>query len=391
MRLNLKLLPLTFFALSCVLVSACKKAQTPPGDVKKDTINTSALLPVAIAFNKTIDGKQTRLFFLKNNNNVTVAITNYGARVVGLLVPAKTDSLTNVVLGFDSIPAFAKAGGYYGAILGRYANRIGGGKFTLDGVEYTLYKNTTGSSIHGGKKGFDSMVWDARQLDKANLELTYFSTDMEEGYPGNLNVKVTYTLTNDNALKISYEATTDKNTVINLSSHMYFNLNGVGSGTVLNHVLLVNADNYTPVLSTKLPSGKIETVAGTPFDFTKPVAVGARISQDNAQLKISNGYDNTFVFNTHTIDTKVATVAGDKTGIQMDVYTTEPGMQFYTGNGMAGSNTLFGGAKDLARTALALETMHYPDSPNQPTFPLTVLKPGVVYKTQTIYKFSVNK
>jgi aldose 1-epimerase len=268
---------------------------------------------------------------------------------------------------------------------------IAKGKFKIDGKEYQSTINNTPNMLHGGKNGFQEMVWDAKLVDSETLELSYVSKDMEEGFPGNLKVKVTYSLTDDNSFKCDYEATTDKTTVVNLTNHAFFNLNGEGSGTILDHQLQVDADNYIPVDSTLIPFGKIETVANTPFDFRKLTTIGSRINDDNQQLKNGKGYDHNFVLNKHTITTPVATVIGDKSGIKMEVFTEEPGLQFYSGNFMKALNAMKGGKKDEYRTSFALETQHFPDSPNQPSFPSTLLKPGQVYKTQSSYKFSVQK
>lgn len=375
---------------SSFLMAACNQSAQKSTTTMTDSTTKTAALPPAAGFEQKIDGKETHYFILKNKKGASAAITDYGAHLLGLLVPDKDGKLTDVVLGFDKIEDYKKAHtAYYGATIGRFGNRIAGGKFKMDGKEYTLFKNNGPNTLHGGEKGFDSVVWDAKQTDSATVELTYLSKDMEEGFPGNLKVKVIYALTDDNALKVSYEATTDNNTVVNLTNHSYFNLNGQGSGTALDHLVQIDADGYTPVDTTLIPTGKIEPVKGNPFDFTKPATIGSRIEQDNAQLKAGKGYDHNYVLNKHTISTPIATVIGDKSGIKMEVFTEEPGLQFYTGNFMTGSNTLFGGKTDGHRTAFAMETQHFPDSPNQPNFPSTELKPGAVYKTQTIYKFSV--
>jgi len=392
MQNTIKKPTLTLAIAGTILMSACNQTAPKSNTSMTDSTTTTAAatLPAAAGFEKTIDGKPTKLYILKNKNGVEAGITNYGGTLVGLLVPDKDGKLTDVVVGFDGIEGFQKAAGsYYGATIGRYGNRIAKGKFTLDGKQYSIFTNNGANTLHGGKKGFDANVWDAKQVDSTTLELTYLSKDMEEGYPGNLNVKITYKLTDDNELKISYEATTDKNTVVNLTNHSYFNLNGAGSGTNLEHLVQIDADGYTPVDTTLIPTGKIEPVKGTPFDFTTPTTIGARIEEDNAQIKAGGGYDHNYVLNKHDISKPIATVIGDKSGIKMEVFTEEPGLQFYTGNFMQGKNTILGGKKDDHRTAFAMETQHYPDSPNQPNFPSTVLKPGAVYKTQTIYKFSV--
>lgn len=346
------------------------------------------------AFQQTIDGKQTELYLLKNGN-IQAAITNYGARVVSLLVPDKSGNMTDVVVGFDNVKDYSQGGDtYFGAVVGRYGNRIARGKFKLDGKEYTLATNNPPNHLHGGKKGFSREVWDANQPNDTTLVLTYVSRDGEEGYPGTLTARVTYTLTSNNALRIDYEATTDKKTVVNLTNHSYFNLNGEGSGTIDGHLMMLNADHYTPVDSTLIPTGEIASVANTPLDFTQATPIGKRINDTaNQQIKYGKGYDHNFVLNkpgTGSVS-KAAEVTGDQSGIVMDVFTDQPGIQFYTGNFMDGSHTLKNGDKDNYRTAFCLETQHYPDSPNHPRFPSTTLAPGETYKTTTIYAFKVNK
>lgn len=385
---------------SALILSACSLAFVACNQPSNKTSTTApmtdsttqTILPPSSGFEKTIDDKQTHFYVLKNKNGVEASLTNYGAHLISLAVPDKTGKLTDVVIGFEDIEGYKKAlSSFFGATIGRYGNRIAKGQFKLDGKTYNLAINNTPNSLHGGKKGFNDVVWDAKQINDHTIEMTYLSKDMEEGYPGNLNCKVTYELTDDNSVKISYEATTDKTTVVNLTNHSYFNLNGAGSGTILNHVAEFKAANYTPVDSTLIPTGKIVAVAGTPFDFTKPVSIGSRIGATDEQLKNGKGYDHNYVLDKHDINTSIATVTGDLSGIKLDVYTDEPGLQFYSGNFMAGANTIFGGAKDEHRTGFCLETQHYPDSPNQPQFPTTTLKPGETYKTVTIYKFSVVK
>ena len=353
-----------------------------------------AMMPDKKAFQQTIEGKQTDLFFLKNKNNLQAAITNFGGRLVSLYVPDKTGKLTDVSVGFDNVEAYGTSSEpYFGATIGRYGNRIAKGRFTLDSFEYKLATNNGVNHLHGGKKGFQYIVWDAKQLNDQSLELVYLSKDGEEGYPGNLYVKVTYSLTDNNELKIDYLAETDQKTIINLTNHAYYNLNGQGSGTIHNHVLKINADNYTPVDSTLIPTGKIEPVANTPFDFRRSAPIGARIDDKHDQLKYGKGYDHNFVLNEANDGglNLAASVYGDQTGILMEVFTQEPGLQFYTGNFMRSDNTMKDGKKDDFRTAFCLETQHFPDSPNHPEFPSTVLEPGKLYKTTTVYKFSVKK
>jgi aldose 1-epimerase len=387
MQLSIKNLSALIFP-ACIL-SLAVYSQTPQTNTTMTDKSTQISLPPSSGFERTIDGKPTHLYVLKNKKGMEVAVTNYGGHLVSALVPDKAGKLVSVVLGFDNIEGFQKSkSSYYGGTIGRYGNRIAKGKFTLNGVEYHLALNNAPNSLHGGKKGFNDVVWDGKQIDAQTVELTYLSKDMEEGYPGNLTAKVTYHLTNDNALQISYEATTDKTTVVNLTNHAYFNLNGEGSGTILNHIVQIDADNFTPVDKTLIPTGKLEPVKGTPFDFTAPKTIGKDINADDQQIKYGPGIDHNFALNKHTIKTPVAKVIGDKTGIEMEVYTDEPGLQFYTGNFMSGQNTIRGGKKDDHRTAFAMETQHFPDAPNQPQFASTTLKPGQVYKTQTIYKFT---
>lgn len=356
--------------------------------------STEIKLPSTMSFQENIDGKQTNLYLLKNKNNMQAAITNYGGRLVSLLVPDKEGRLTDIVVGFDSVLQYkTSTEPYFGATIGRYGNRIAKGKFMLDGKEYSLAANNGVNHLHGGKMGFQYVVWDANQIGDSVLELTYFSKDMEEGYPGNLQVKVTYLLTDANELKLSYEATTDRKTVVNLTNHAFFNLNGQGSGTINNHLLMINADYYTPVDATLIPTGKIEPIANTPFDFRQPTRIGAGVDAEYEQIKNGLGYDHNFVLNRAPgkAMNAAATVSGDQSGIVMEVLTEEPGLQFYGGNFMQSKNHIKGGRKDDFRTAFCLETQHFPDSPNQPSFPSTVLEPGKIYSTHTVYKFSTKQ
>ncbi len=384
------------FRIGCGNNSPAPALQAPPQIV--NTSSTAPVLPDPAAFLDTVDGKPTALYVLINKDHkAEAAITNYGARVVSLLVPDQKGTLTDVVLGYDSIGKYVnQPDTYFGAIVGRYGNRIAKGRFRLNGKEYTLATNNAPNHLHGGKKGFDAVVWTGKQINDQTLELTYLSKDGEEGYPGNLQVKVTYTLTDSNALQISYEATTDKPTVLNLTNHSYFNLNGQGSGTINNHQLKIPADHYTPVDSTLIPTGKIEPVAGTPLDFRQPTAIGAHISDSNLQLKYGKGYDHNFVLNPKNGDNitgggaliPAATVWADQSGIVLNVYTDEPGIQFYGGNFLKGTSPLKAGKKDDYRSAFCLETQHFPDSPNEPSFPSTELKPGEKYQTWTLFVFS---
>jgi aldose 1-epimerase len=379
--------------IPCLAIIACNQPANKTSTTSTMTDSAShSILPPSSGFEKAIDGKQTHLYTLKNKNGVIASVTNYGAHLVSLAVPDKTGKLTDVVIGFSDIDGYKKShSAYYGATIGRYGNRIAKGHFVLDGKGYDLFINNKPNTLHGGKKGFDDVVWDAKQFNDHTITFNHLSKDMDEGYPGNLSCKVTYELTDDNAVKISYEATTDKSTIVNLTNHSYFNLNGIGSGTILNHIVEFKAANYTPVDPTAIPTGKIMPVAGTPFDFTKPATIGSRINAADEQIKNGSGYDHNFVLDKHDINTAIGIITGDQSAIKMEIFTTEPGLQFYSGNFMKGGNTMLGGKKDDYRTGFAMETQHYPDSPNQPSFPSTVLKPGEIYKTVTIYKFSVNK
>ncbi|MBP6386117.1 MAG: galactose mutarotase [Pseudarcicella sp.] len=383
-------------ALSFALITGCDKTKKSTDTVQtadstsQQTI-TEAKLPEATAFESEIDGKQTSLFVLKNKNNYQAAITNYGARMVGFLAPDKNGKLVDLVIGFGSVAEFkASAEPFFGAIVGRYGNRIAKGKFTLDGKNYTLDINNGVNTLHGGKTGFHNRVWEGTQIDSQTVQLKYISVDGEEGYPGTLTTIVTYNLNDNNELKMSYEISTDKKTVVNVTNHNFWNLNGEGSGTINDHLMMVKAGKYTPVDSTLIPTG-IEAVAGTPFDFTKPTTIGARVNDENNQLKYGKGYDHNFVLDKGITSTPehIATVIGDKSGIEMKILTTEPGLQFYGGNFMKSKNTMKSGAKDDFRTAFCLETQHFPDSPNHPKFFTTVLEAGKTYKSVTIHQFTV--
>lgn len=365
-----------------LLMAACHSSTTTTttDSTKTDSVTTA---------DTTL--KNAKFYVLKNKNGLKAIFTNYGGRLVSLFVPGLKDTLTDVVVGFKTAEEYKNSTEpYFGATIGRYGNRIAKGKFMLDGKEVNLTINNGPNTLHGGKAGFQYVMFNAVQKGDNGLELTYLSKDMEGGFPGNAKVKVTYTLNDDNELHMDYEATTDKTTVMNLTNHAFFNLNGEGSGTILNHVVQINADRYTPVDSTLIPTGKLEPVAGTPFDFNKPTTIGARINVKNEQLKNGSGYDHNYVLKSAGAGkfNHAATVTGDKSGVVMDIYTQEPGLQFYSGNFMQSKNTFKGGSKDDFRTAFAMETQHFPDSPNQPSFPTTTLKPGETYKTSSYYKFS---
>ncbi|NML22229.1 galactose mutarotase [Pseudoflavitalea sp. G-6-1-2] len=338
----------------------------------------------------TAQAVQSSPIILRNKQNVTATFLREGARLISLNVPDKNGALTSVVLGFDTAEQYAASTEpYYGATIGRYANRIRDGKFSIAGTKYQITVNNGPNALHGGTKGFQQKLFAATQPDEQTVVFSYISKDGEEGFPGNLSVQVTCTLTNDNALEINYEATTDKTTVLNLTNHAFFNLNGEGSGSIINHLVQINADTYLPVDSTLIPLGKAEPVAGSPFDFTTPHTIGERIGEPHAQLLIGKGYDHNFVLNGSGMRF-AASAIGDRSGIELKVFTDEPGMQLYTGNWMQGKNALRGGA-DGFRTAFCFETQHYPDAPNQPAFPTTLLEPGKTFRSRSIYAFSVKQ
>ena len=344
-----------------------------------------------LAFGQTADGTLIDLYKLTNAGGMEVKITAYGATVVSLVVPDRRGKPADVVLGYDALEDYTAGEYYFGCIAGRYANRIAGGKFTLNGTVYRLATNDGQNHLHGGRRGFDKMVWQARQFqDKAGtgLKLTYLSPDGEEGYPGNLACTVIYTLGANNELKIDYRATTDNPTVVNLTNHAYFNLAGAGAGDILNHELMINADRFTPVDDHLIPTGELRSVEGTPFDFTRPTAIGARINHDDAQLIPGKGYDHNWVLSQDAVGPCLAARAYERqSGRTLEVYTTQPGLQFYSGNFLDNGIAAKVGQIYHHRGGFCLETQHFPDSPNQPNFPFTVLDPGSKYKHTTIYKF----
>lgn len=344
-----------------------------------------------IDFQSVANGDSTDLYVLKNSAGMEVTVTNYGGRIVSVMVPGNDGKLQDVVLGFDNINDYMSINNNFGATIGRYGNRIANGKITVEGVEYQLPKNNYGHTLHGGPEGFDKQVFKAVQQDSQTLILTYLSKDGEAGFPGNLNVKVTMVLTDDNAIDLQYEATTDKETVVNLTNHSYFNLSGDGNNTILKDLLTINADAFTPVDDTFMTTGEISPVEGTPMDFRTPTAIGERIDNyDFVQLKNGDGYDHNWVLNTNgDISKPAATVYSSVTGIQLEVYTTEPGLQVYTGNFLDGTVTGKYGAVYAKRNAICLETQKYPDSPNKPDWPSPYLKPGEKYTSRCIYKFTV--
>jgi aldose 1-epimerase len=344
------------------------------------------------AFDTVINNKQVSLYTLKNTNNLTVQLTNYGARVISILTPDKNGTMADIVLGYSDIKSYLKDPIYLGCILGRYANRINDAKFILDDKEYNLYKNDGGNTLHGGKEGLDKKIWDASQEGNTVI-FSYCSPDGEEGYPGNLIIKKSYTLTENNELHIRYDAETDQSTVINLSNHTYWNLKGEGDSTILDHYILINADYYTPIDSEWIPTGELAKVAGSPFDFTSGKKIGSEINLDNEQLKNGQGYDHNWILNKDNANelSLAARLWEETTGRSIEIFTSEPGIQFYSGNFMNGSVSGKSGKPYVYRSGLALETQHFPDSPNHPDFPSTRLDPGESYEHLVIIKFGVMK
>ena len=372
--------------VSLVLNVACTN-DTDKSKQNKETQNNIMKAGIIESPFGTFEGKPVTEYTITNASGMQVSIINYGGIVTKIITKDKSGKDGDVILGYDSLSGYLQKGNpYFNALIGRYGNRIANAKFTLDGKEYTLAANNNGQSLHGGIKGFDKVIWNTEKpAGDSSLKLTYLSKDGEEGYPGNLNVEVVYTLTSANELKIEYTAATDKATVLNLTSHCYFNLSAGADSTILNHELQINADQYTPVNDFLIPTGKIDAVKGTPMDFTAPKLVGKDID------KVKGGYDHNWVLNRKgTGLEKIASVYHAASGRLMEVYTTQPGVQFYTGNFLDGTlaNTKHG-QKFVQHAALCLETQHYPDSPNQPSFPTTVLKPGETYNHTTVYKFSV--
>ena len=373
---------LCVWAVAALLMAAC----TPKAEKATD----SGLLQSN--FRTEVDGKKTDLYILRNKNNMEVCITNFGGRIVSVMVPDKDGQMRDVVLGFDSIQDYISKPSDFGASIGRYANRINQGKFTLDGVEYQLPRNNYGHCLHGGPQGFQYRVYDAVQLNPQELQLTYVAKDGEEGFPGNITCKVLMKLTDDNAIDIQYEAETDKPTIVNMTNHSYFNLDG-DAGSNAEHLLTIDADYYTPVDSTFMTTGETVPVEDTPMDFRTPMPVGERINDfDFVQLKNGNGYDHNWVLNAKgDINRRAASLKSQKTGIVLDVYTNEPGVQVYAGNFLDGSLTGKKGITYNQRASVCLETQKYPDTPNKPEWPSAVLRPGEKYMSQCIFKFSVDK
>ncbi len=370
-----------FVAGAAFLLAGCSRSAQEPS-------NTNMTRK---PFGQTKDAQPVEMFTLRNSKGMEAAILTYGGIVQSLKVPAQSGGPVDVVLGFDDLNGYLTDSPYFGAIVGRYGNRIGNARFVLDGVEYKLPANDGKNCLHGGTKGFDKRVWTPKETSGPNgpaLELTYLSKDGEEGFPGNLTSIVTYSLSNQNELRIDYRATTDKPTVLNLTNHSYFNLGGQGEGDILGHEVTIEADRFTPVDSTLIPTGQLQAVAGTPLDFRQPHAIGERIDADNEQLKFAKGYDHNFVLNHAPGSISLAARVRDpKSGRVLEVSTDQPGLQFYTGNFLDGHIHGKGGKVYPHRGAFCMETQHFPDSPNKPQFPSTVLRPGQEYRTTTVFRF----
>lgn len=388
---NFYFYPMIRILSTLLAFSLLVSCQQPSEQKAKDTTMSNASTIEKRSFGILPDGKKVHEYTLRNSNGMEAAVITYGGIIRTLLVPDKNGKMADVVLGYDDLQGYLLENPYFGSLVGRYGNRIAKGRFSLNGEEYQLATNNDKNHLHGGVIGFDKVLWKAEPLPEepvATLKLTYFSKDMEEGYPGNLEVSVTYRLTDDNELAIAYQATTDKKTIVNLTSHSYFNLSGQHKD-ILSHQLKINATTYLPVDETLIPL-EITPVAETPFDFTSLKAIGRDIAQEHVQLKNAGGYDHCWVINpSETTMNLAATLFDPASGRKMEIYTTEPGIQFYSGNFLDGSII---GKQDKVyhrRAGLCLETQHFPDSPNRPDFPTTVLNPGEVYQTSTIHKFSV--
>ena len=384
-----------FFSFFISFLWSCKNEQKNVNEAAQNEMtakmfNKEEMLK-AENFDTIIDDKQVKLYWIESDS-MKVALTNYGGRIVGLWVPDENGKMTDVVVGMGSIEGFINSTEpYFGATIGRVGNRIAKGKFEIDGTEYSVPLNNGKNSLHGGNKGFQYVIWDAEQPDEKTLILKYTSKDMEEGFPGNLEVTVIYSVEENQNLKMEYQATTDKKTPVNLTNHAFFNLNGEGSGTILDHRVKFFAEKFTPVDEGLIPTGEFRDVKETPFDFTEFHTIGERINSDNEQLKFGKGYDHNFVLKMNQAEglRHAAVVIGDESGIKMDVFTQEPGIQFYSGNFMEGKNEFKSGSKDEFRTAFAIETQHFPDAPNQEKFPSIILEPGDQYHTVSEYRFSV--
>ena len=385
------------FVLSTIIIFlllSCKEKN----EKKIETVKPVASMKLKTTVNPAdfvdeIEGDSVRFYTLKNADGIEITFTNYGQRLVSLHAPDKTGKFEDVVLGYATLKEFIEKRNYFGAIIGRYGNRIGNGTFKIGGNSYDLVKNNGENHLHGGTKGFESVVWKVDGFSDNSITFSRVSPDMEEGYPGNLDVKVKYTLNDSNELKINYKAVTDKSTVVNLTNHSFFNLKGEGNGDVMDHVVMINAASYTPVDDGLIPTGEISKVGGTPFDFTTPKTIGRDIDSNFEQLNIGKGYDHNYVINDlpkNEDGLKLAAIITEPaSGRTMKVFTSEPGVQFYTGNFMNGSDIGKTGKPYPFRGSFCFETQHYPDSPNKPDFPSTLLNPGEEYETTTVYKFGV--
>jgi len=387
---------ISFFLMMSLFLFSCKENKKSTDKERVSQMETSKSLHnlKPSDFEKQVDGKQTKFYTLTNANGIEITFTNFGQRLISLYVPDKNGNFDDIVLGPDNLDGFIAPGGaFFGAVVGRYGNRIGKGEFELRGTKYTLAKNNNGNHLHGGTKGFNAVVWDVDQHSENSIVFSRTSPDMEEGYPGNLKVIVSYRLNDDNKLKIDYQATTDKTTVVNLTHHSFFNLAGEASGSITDHIAMINADAFTPVDEGLIPTGEIRKVEGTPFDFRSPKPIGQDIDSDNEQIKFGKGYDHNFVLNAEPTDEDrlalAAKVTDPKSGRTLEVFTNEPGVQFYTGNFMDGSYTGKAGKPYEFRGTFCLETQHFPDSPNKPDFPSTVLEPGEIYNSSCTYKFGI--
>ena len=381
--MNLRLLlPLSLLAL----LAACEPASRPA-----ETTSAPAVPVVFPAKSGFRAAANSDLYLLTHPAGIQAAVSSYGGTLVSLWVKDEKGEWTDVVLGFNTAAEYEKNGGFYGATIGRYGNRIGGGTFSLEGKVFDLPKNNGPNTLHGGPGGFHAVVWEASQPDSGSLVLRYRSPDGEMGFPGTLDVTVTYTLTADPGLRIDYQATTDAPTHVNLTNHAYFNLNGEGTGSINKHLLRIPAGRYTPVDSTLIPFGELATVEGNPFDFRSLKAIGSELGVEDVQLGYGKGYDHNFVLDAGVTDSLhlAAEVLGDQSGIRMEILTMEPGIQFYGGNFMDGSFAGKSGRAYGFQEGFCLETQHFPDSPNQPEFPSTLLRPGETYRTSTLHRFSV--
>nr|WP_299384027.1 aldose epimerase family protein [Allomuricauda sp.] len=383
--------------LSFLLVLFSCKKKEQPSNTNNDKIQEYPNMTTKIdinSFNRLIEGDSVGFFTLKNKAGIKAHFTNHGQRLIALMVPDKNGKFGDIVLGCNTFDEYFKPGAkYFGSTIGRYANRIAKGKFSLDGTEYTLATNNGPNHLHGGEKGFDEVVWNVDHHNAREIKFSRVSPDGEEGYPGNLTVSVRYVLTDDNQLQMFYEATTDKKTIVNLTHHSFFNLKGEGEGTILDHEIFINADHYTPVDATLIPNGTIDAVAGTPLDFTQPKPIGRDIAMDFEQLELGGGYDHNYVLNETPKNEDglalAARVTEPESGRVMEVFTDEPGIQFYSGNFMDSSVNGKNGKPYVYRGAICLETQHYPNSPNQPNFPSPILHPGETYTSTCVYKFGV--